>query len=80
MREEASWNPNHQTKKPLQQNVGVEDLMGFNEMNEGEEEEEIQGSSREARQSAHPLPPEHSHLRLRAVLLDALLVLLGHRT
>ena len=41
MREEASWNPNHQTKKRQQHNLGVENLMEFNEMNEGEEEEEI---------------------------------------
>ena len=57
MREEASWNPNHQTKKRQQQNVGVEDLMGFNEMNEGEEEEEIQEVPRERQGKVHTLFP-----------------------
>ena len=57
MREEASWNPNHQTKKRQQQNVGVEDLMGFNEMNEGEEEKEIQEVPRERQGKVHTLFP-----------------------
>ena len=57
MREEASWNPNHQTKKRQQQNVGVEDLMGFNEMNEREEEEEIQEVPRERQGKVHTLFP-----------------------
>ena len=56
MREEASWKPNHQTKKPQQQDVGVEDLMGF-KMEMNEEEEEIQELPRERQGKVHTLFP-----------------------